>query len=324
MSNREGMPNLKREEVLARLADAVGGDASPYAALLQRSIWLRVDKAREPDLMQSRFGGPAMVPDGFEWPMYVAEPFMGRDPDEDPKTFTLWYAKQQKLPMWLIAQLNLAELPMETPLPREGLLSFFTDPFDGVWGGEKSDQQGIRIVYFPPGRFGELRPLDRPEVAFHPGAFADWNWPQYRMEYYAKWTFSDWEKVWRLNEQATDARPYDDVEQRISDTITEIFGYSCGHFLLDGGRNHDGDPRCSAEHVWNPDPEPPEGIGYEAYCERREQFERRAAATWTCLLSIRNDDVLRPVVGDCGGLSFLIRKSDLAERRFDRPWIVRS
>ena len=73
MSKREGTPDLTREEVLARLADAVGGDASPYAALLQRSIWLRVDSDREPDLMGSRFGGPAMVPEGFEWPMYAAD-----------------------------------------------------------------------------------------------------------------------------------------------------------------------------------------------------------------------------------------------------------
>lgn len=324
MSNREGMPNLSREEVLTRLADAVGSDVSPCAELLQRSIWLRVDKDRQPELMGSRFGGPAMVPDGFEWPTYTTEPYMGRDPDEDPKTFTLWYAKQQKLPMWLIAQLNLAELPMETPLPREGLLSFCTDPFDGVWGGQKSDQQGVRLVYIPPERFAELCPLHRPEVAFHPGAFADWTWPEYRMEYYIKWTFSDWDRVRRLIEQAADARPYDDVEQRISDTIEEIHGCWFGHFLLDGGMNHQGDPRCSAEHVWNPDPEPPEGIESEACRELIARFDRRAAATWTCLLSITKDDLLRPVVGDCGGLSFLIRTSDLAERRFDRPWIVRS
>jgi uncharacterized protein YwqG len=144
------------------------------------------------------------------------------------------------------------------------------------------------------------------------------------MEFYTKWTFSDWESVHRLNEQAADARPYDDVEQRVSDTMEEVFGYSFGHFLLDGGRNHQSDPRGSAEHVWNPDPEPPEDIEYGAYCIQEKEFERRAVATWTCLFSITKDDLLRPVVGDCGGLSFLIRKSDLAERRFDRPWIVRS
>jgi uncharacterized protein YwqG len=324
MNNREGMPNLTRDEVLARLADAVGGDVSPYAALLQRSIWLRVDPSRKPDLMESRFGGPAMMPDGFEWPMYTAEPYMGRDPNEDPQTFTIWYAKQQKLPMWLIAQLNLAELPMETPLPREGLLSFFTDPFDGIWGNEKSDQQGIRLAYVSPEQFSVLRPCHRPEATDHHGEFADWVWPQYRMQYYIKWAFSDWDEVRRLNEQAADARPYDDVQERLSDTMTEVFGYSFGHFLLDGGRNHQGDPRGSAERVWNPDPEPPEDMEYDVYLQQREQFDRRAAATWTCLLSITNDDLLRPVVSDTGGLSFLIRNSDLAERRFDRPWIVRS
>src|SRR5688572_15100272 len=97
MSNREGLPNLTRDEVLARLSEALGGDASGYAALLQPSIWLRVDEQTEPDLLGSRFGGPAMMPEGFEWPMYTSEPYMGRDPAET-ETFTLWYAKQQLLP----------------------------------------------------------------------------------------------------------------------------------------------------------------------------------------------------------------------------------
>lgn len=75
-----------------------------------------------------------MMPEGFVWPTYTAEPYMGRDPDEDPETFTLWYAKQQQLPMFLTAQLNLAELSREvqTPLPPDGLWSFVTDSFDGV------------------------------------------------------------------------------------------------------------------------------------------------------------------------------------------------
>ncbi len=33
--------------MLARLGEAVGGDVSAYDALLQRSIWLRVDKDRK-------------------------------------------------------------------------------------------------------------------------------------------------------------------------------------------------------------------------------------------------------------------------------------
>ena len=108
-----------------------------------------------------------MMPDGFEWPTYTAEPYMGRDPNDDPQTFVVWYAKQQKLPMFLIAQLNLAELPIASALPREGLLSLFTDPFDGVWGHSKSDQQGLRVIYTPPEAFASLRPHHMPDRPDH-------------------------------------------------------------------------------------------------------------------------------------------------------------
>ena len=321
----DGKPHASRDEVIARLRDAGCGDAAPYTALLRPSIWMRVDAGRSPGPMESRFGGPAMMPEGFDWPTYTAEPYMGRDPNDDPKTFVLWYAKQQQLPMFLVAQLNLAELPIESALPREGMLSFFTDPFDGVWGHSKADQQGLRVIYTPPEQFAALRPYEMPARSDHHGAFADSTWPTYRIEYFVKWGFSDWEAVHRLAE----AEPFTDQGERVRDAMREIFGYSFGHFLLDGGLNHQGDPRESAVLAVDSPQRPPtyEEVGREPTQEEEDAFHaelERRTAEWTCLLSITQDDYLKPVVSDTGGLSFLIRKADLAARRFDRPWIVRS
>ena len=259
MGTGDGLPNVSRDEVIARLRECGCEDVTPYAALLRHSIWMRVDTTRAPGLMESRFGGPAMMPDDFVWPTYTAEPYMGRDPNDDPETFVLWYAKPQRLPMFLIAQLNLAEVPVDSLLPREGLLSIFTDPFDGVWGRSKSDQQGFRVVYVPPEQFPSLRPHDMPDRAGHPGAFADRTWPTYRIEYFLKWSFSDWDTLHRL----TDSEPYRDVNERVREALDEMYGYSFGHFLLDGGVNHQGDPRESAVLTWDPPDELPQDATYE-------------------------------------------------------------
>ena len=106
--------------------------------------------------------------------------------------------------------------------------------------------------------------------------------------------------------------------------MREMFGYSFGHFLLDAGRNHQDDPRVSALMIWDPPEELPEDAPYGQIDEQVREAERRAAAEWTCFFSITKDDHVQPVVSDTGGLSFLIRKADLAARRFDRAWIVRS
>jgi hypothetical protein len=283
---------------------------------------MRLDTTRPPTALESRFGGPAMMPDGFEWPHYTAEPYMGRDPNDDPETYVVWYAKQQKLPMFLIAQLNLAELPIDSPLPRSGLLSLFTDPFDGVWGDSKSDLQGVRVIYTPQETFASLKPYQMPTRTDHHGAFAGSTWPECRIQYFLKWSFGDPDRL----DQLLDGESDDEVAERMRATIQETCGYSFGLFLLDGGRNHQHDPRESALRMWDSQEEPPEDDDepYEAYRARREEFARRAAAEWTCLFSITREGAVRPVVSDTGGLSFLIRKTDLAERRFDRVWIVRS
>jgi uncharacterized protein YwqG len=317
----DGIPNLSRAEVTDRLRDAGIEDADRYAELLSPSIWISINDTKQPGLMESRFGGPAMMPEGFVWPMYTAEPYMGRDPDDDPETFTLWCAKQQQLPMFLIAQLNLAELPrdVETPLPPDGLLSFFTDPFDGVWGHSKSDIQGLRVIYVPRDRFAELRPYEKPSAAVHPGAFADRKWPALRIEYFVKWGTARWRALY----DSVDDEPDSDMQERLREVLNEIASYSFGNFLLDGGCNHQGDPRESAVCTWDPPPETSDDATLEEIMAEQKEIERRAAG-WTCLFSITKCEKLRPVVSDTGGLSFLIRKSDLAERRFERVWIVRS
>ena len=58
--------------------------------------------------------------------------------------------------------------------------------------------------------------------------------------------------------------------------------------------------------------------------EKQVEIIRRAGADWTLLLqfaSIQEDDY-ELMFGDVGNLYFYIRKQDLAERNFDKIWLV--
>ena len=317
MATRDGIPDLTREHLAERLRAAGADDLKPYLDLLHQTIWMRVEPDREPGLMESRFGGPAMVPDDFVWPTYEAEPHLGSEVEGD--TFTVYRGAKRRWPMFLLAQINLAEVPTDSALPRTGLLSFFTDPFDGVWGHSRADVQGFTIRYTPEEAFPTLRPREMPERPDREGAFSGWTWPCYAMRFFLNWAISDADAFNRL----IDTERYRDVAKRMGDALREIQGYGFGHFLLDAGMNHQGDPRAFAVLMFDSSGLPPEDGSYEELCERQAEIERRAKQ-WTTLFSITTDEHLRPVVGDTGGLSFVIRKADLAERRFERAWIVRS
>jgi uncharacterized protein YwqG len=315
---RDGLPNLTREDVLSRLTAAGVPDVQQVAPLLRQTVWLRPDPQREPELLPSRFGGPAMVPADFEWPYYDAEPYQGSETADDG-TFTIRYGAKTRAPLFLFAQINLAEVPLATELPPAGLLSFFIDPFDGVWGHARSDRQGFRILYAPAEQLASLRPLEMPARDGLTGAFAGREWRQHAMTFFLKWTLSDWRWLHELE----DREPWSDGPERIREAWGEIAGYGFGHFLLDAGLNHQGDPRESAVLTVDPPKPPDEDAGYEESDAYRAELDRRAAE-WTTLFSVTKDEHLNLVAGDTGGLSFLIRKSDLAARRFDAGWVVRS
>ena len=66
---------------------------------------------------------------------------------------------------------------------------------------------------------------------------------------------------------------------------------------------------------------------YEEACQTYYDFEARERAThfaradsWQLVLQVPSDDEVGPWTDDC--LYAFIRKSDLAERRFDRCWTM--
>lgn len=317
---RDGVPDLTKEQVLARLTVAGLDNAEAIAPFLRQSVWLRADPSSTPRLLGSRFGGPAMVPPEFEWPYYDAEPYLGSGAGDDG-TFTVFYGEKSAAPLYMIAQINLAEIPLHTALPSAGLLTFFIDPYDGVWGHERSDRSGFRVTFTPADRMAGLVPREMPGGKAG-GAFAGEPWPHLAASFFLKWGLGERERLSKWIDDLHDREPWSDVPDKIREAWEEMTGYGFGHFLMDAGLNHQGDPRESAVLLLD-SPEEPDDGSHEAYLEHQAEIGRRASE-WTTLFSITKDDRVRPNVSDTGGLSFVLRKDDLSALRFDRAWIVRS
>ncbi len=79
--------------------------------------------------LDSRFGGPAALPEGFPYPYRLSK---------------------KKEPLHLLAQLNFAEIPTLPGFPEKGILQFYIAA-DDLFGADFHDptrQDGFRVLYF--------------------------------------------------------------------------------------------------------------------------------------------------------------------------------
>lgn len=152
-----------------RLSPALRDNAGALLPLAKPVVW--VDEVTGPpdDPLASRFGGDPVMLDEVGWPTWVKEPYLGSDSASG--TFTVWYGEPTECPLTFLAQVSLADLPPVTPLPRAGLLSFFTDTAEPPWGHEDADRDGFRVHFTPPERFGHLRTRPMPNGPPTRGAF---------------------------------------------------------------------------------------------------------------------------------------------------------
>jgi len=137
------------DEFIAALADAGLGGSAEQIARFARSC-CRIERTLAPEdrilVGASKFGGSPDVPAGFAWPH--AEGAGGPEPME------------------FVGQVRLADLPapLPEPVPREGLLSFFTRWDEG------------RVFYYPDGTAlrrtaGPNPPVESPRFGHFPERF---------------------------------------------------------------------------------------------------------------------------------------------------------
>lgn len=248
----------------------------------------------------SKFGGRPDVPADFIWPVFET------DTREDDQV--------KKRPLAFLAQFDCAQLAPLDPeglLPKEGLLSFFYELESQRWGYDPKDAGCARVFWFEgplaPAEFpAELEEDFRlPEMAAQLSGATDA--PDFQdacpaLEY--PWTANDY----RIFDQARRELGMDYPANRSQllgwpDIIQNNMTLQCelinrGYYL--GGS-------------WEKIP-----------LEERSALRTPSVRDWQLLFqldTVENGD-FELMFGDCGRIYFYIRREDLAQRRFDRVWLI--
>lgn len=231
----------------------------------------------------SKFGGAPDVATGFEWPMWK------------PATFgqsTNVQSHGEAAPLSFVAQINLDEIApfdIEHKLPSSGLLSFFYFMAnEDQWpNGDLEQAGGWRVFHFD----GNLSRAEVPEEArIERGLLtatitpsAVWSAPKH--PYYINGEqWNDW--------------PGEDFEAWM--TINAVFEKDATHLML-------GYPR---------------DIQDDARLEVANRLERGTLHDWHLLLQMDTDDEIDWMWGDVGAMFYLMHRDDLANREWDKCWLI--
>ncbi|MFT3770412.1 MAG: YwqG family protein [Minicystis sp.] len=312
-----------RESALSTLRDELSqwgleGRAEEFEALARPAI---------------RLGDPTRVyrpdevePDDDETdtePTPVGATRIGGEPDLPP---LVPWPSSGKRPMTFAAQLDLAELaqlPAARELPRDGLLSFFYNPFP------ETDFQShiaypVRVLYSPAGEMLERRATPpegdrRPEISVAPRALANTMPPMESPFYEALLPI---EKVMKFRGALAQQEPFEDPLAGLPQYAHSYSGDDDDgeerHQVLGYCHPFQGDPYVEAEvHA--------AGRNWDGWVEgSREAVETaRRARRWRLLLQLDAMHERELLFEQDGGyLYFLIPEDALAERDWSRVWCV--
>lgn len=289
-------------------AERLIGETFPEQAVVLRSVLTpmiameprRLAEGDELAIGASRMGGVPDVPEGFTWPKTEA----GRA-------------------LTCLAQIDLAALagmPAATDLPDRGWLCFFYDEDAGPWGFDPDDHDGFAVNYFDS-------PRDQLQRATDPVEYPEDMGPAYASRLAIR-------PAWSLPWIGNDVRPTLDLP---GDADNEA-AYELFEALIDrlGGWSEDNTERIHHHLLGEPEPIQDDMrlecamVTHGLYCgnatgwndPRRPSLEP-TAKDWRLLFQIDSDEAGPGWMwGDGGRLYFMIRFDDLAERAFDRSWMV--
>ena len=248
----------------------------------------------------SKFGGRPDVPADFIWPVFET------DTREDDQV--------KERPLAFLAQFDCAQLAPLDPeglLPKEGVLSFFYELESQRWGYDPKDAGCARVFWFE----GPLAPAEFP---------------------------AELEEDFRLPEMAaqlsggTDAPDFQDACPALEDAWTandyRIFDQARRELGMDYPANRSqllGWPDIIQNNMTLQCELISRGYYLGGSWEKIPLEERSALRTpsvrdWQLLFqldTVENGD-FELMFGDCGRIYFYIRREDLAQRRFDRVWLI--
>jgi uncharacterized protein YwqG len=271
-------------------------DLEPLRASIEGAIApsIVLSPADRDESARTRFGGAPLLAPGVEWP------------------------RSDRGPLSFLGQLDFRELRGfggdGLVLPSDGVLTFFYDVEEQPWGYEPSHASGWALRYAPDSASaidvenpGGAIPFD--EEPLVPSAAPSLPWPGDL----ALRSFGGGEHP----EQASWARAYRELVETFAAANAPPLAIGpsrqqvCGH-----AQWLDGDGRLTAELASS-------GVSADRGRYRPSDLRRaeNGASEWQLLWQLEpHDDRFTWV--DLGTLYVLIRRADLAARRFDRAWVV--
>lgn len=271
-----------REAGIAKLAPTFVSLAKPCVRLVPRNI-----PDEDPVVGRSRLGGVPDLPPDSDWPRW------------------------KDRPLSFLAQIELEALSGFTGtdvLPSHGLLSFFYDPLQDTWGYDPNDVGSWRVVWTQDKNL-EPRPLptDLPpegrfeacEAAFSPDV-----------------SLPTWDSmiVESLKLKKRHLKRYFQVEDRLRGEAD----LGTSSWLLGHADQIQNDMQLECSLVTN-------GLycgDASGYDDPRSKVFAQEASSWQLLLQLASEEEAAMMWGDAGCLYFWIREQDLAQRNFDKVWMI--
>lgn len=260
--------------------------AAQIEAASKPSVFLSTGEAK--DSRGTRLGGRPNLPAELQWPTWKGSPLA------------------------FVAQLELSELP-QIPgllLPRTGALYFFYEGGEQAWGFSPEDKGSSLVLYsedsvknhperdFPETSLQHLRfkgvPLIAQSIEETVPGVQDVLFQTLLLD------TDEREFYWKFLEKWSERTPQ--VAHRVG-------GYpDCVQ----------GDPKLEAQLV-----------SHGLYCGNKSGYDEGkvrglwpAAADWELLLQVDSEEKAEMMWGDVGRIYFLIRRTDLEQRHFDKSWLI--
>lgn len=279
---------MDQDKLQQRLASAgltrVHGDISK---LLLESIRIKDQPADESQLAlgESKIGGVPDLPYGVTWPVF------------------------KDTPMSFIAQFRMDKVsPNDSSnlLPKQGILYFFYDAHQEIFGEKPGDQAGWKVIYsttepdqleripFPSGlpkesRFNSCSVSSSKELTLpqDPSVFIpNWNWTDEEKKHYEDFQYGF---SYPLGPHASIHRMLGHADIIQDDMHLQAALYSNGVPSID-------DPRVAAL--------------------------KETALNWVLLLQVDSDSQAGMRWANSGMLYYWIQRQELLERRFDHIWLI--
>ena len=205
-------------------------------------------------------------------------------------------------------------LDKEHMLPDSGMLSFFYDLDTMKWGFEPDDLNAARVFYFPeiselrPGEFPEDLPEEFMVTEFQVNCYEHISIPEYSE--YKEYFGVDFQK-WDEYDECSAAAGYDQDEWG---NYSKLLGYAD---VIQGPMQEECESLMRGYRRGCPE-------DYAAIPPEVKLDIKEKAKDWVLLFQMGTieTDHYELMFGDCGHIYFWIRKEDLANKNFEKAWLI--